>query len=334
MASRKADAVLFGFDFQVNAAIVIMLEHIKNVASLRLESNNEDIEIELDNGKFILAQAKSIVKSSTDFSNVRGNLKKALTSLSEGSHRVAVDKLILITNSPNPLNEQNSRSIFWGTAHRDFDSLPASSQSIINNYLEKISDPLDTSKFLVQVLPFETDNEHERYKAVTQAVDDFVGELNLSTPGLGKRLHEIWRLDIFTNGSKRDASINLTKKSIIWPIIVLETDIDNMDDDFYDEFDSGLYDEIVHQYKATIDSRCERYEFFTKVLYDYNEYGHGMKQKEKSSAFVNEKWKDYSTEFEVSGISSDIVESLTKVVLHNIIRRRYMIERIKKGANL
>ena len=39
---RRADAVLFGFDFQVNAAIVLMLENIKELQSLRLESENED----------------------------------------------------------------------------------------------------------------------------------------------------------------------------------------------------------------------------------------------------------------------------------------------------
>jgi len=128
---RRADAVLFGFDFQVNAAIVLMLENIKDLQSLRLESENEDIDIELYSGKHILAQAKAIVNSSTDFTNVRSNLKKALESLSEGSKKVETEKLILITNSPNPLNEDASRSIFWGPARRGFSTLPESSQKII-----------------------------------------------------------------------------------------------------------------------------------------------------------------------------------------------------------
>ena len=34
--SRRADAVVFGFDFQVNAAIVLFLENVKDVKSLRL----------------------------------------------------------------------------------------------------------------------------------------------------------------------------------------------------------------------------------------------------------------------------------------------------------
>ena len=52
--SRRANAVVFGFDFQVNAAIVIMLENIEDLQSLRLEGNFEDIEIELNNHQYIL----------------------------------------------------------------------------------------------------------------------------------------------------------------------------------------------------------------------------------------------------------------------------------------
>ena len=45
--SRRADAVVFGFDFQVNSAIVLFLENIKEVETLCLEGNCEDIELEL-----------------------------------------------------------------------------------------------------------------------------------------------------------------------------------------------------------------------------------------------------------------------------------------------
>ena len=41
--SRRADAVVFGFDFQVNAAIVLFLENIEEVEKICLRSNYEDI---------------------------------------------------------------------------------------------------------------------------------------------------------------------------------------------------------------------------------------------------------------------------------------------------
>lgn len=331
---RRADAVFFGFDFQVNAAIVLMLENIKELKSLRLESENEDIDIELYSGSHILAQAKAIVNSSMDFAHVRTNLKKALESLSEGSKKVQTEKLILITNSPNPLNEDASRSLFWGPAHRGFSTLPESSQKIITDYLSQIDQPLDTNQFVIQVVPFETDDDSEKYKAVMQSINDFIGELKLEIPGIAKQLHRVWCGEVFKNGSKKDAKITLSKKNLIWPIIVIATDVDRIDHDFVERFDSVQYDEIVRRFRETIDSCCERVEFFTKILFDFNAYNNPGKPSEKTVNFVDECWCNYSAEFEGDGIDSDIVEALTKVVVYNVIRRRYDIDKIKKGVSL
>ncbi len=150
--NRRANAVMFGFDFQVNAAIVLMLENMNDLKSLRLEGNFEDIELELENQEYILAQAKAVENSSIDFKNVRANLNKALFSLSEGAQKSNTKQLILITNSPNPLNEDSSKNLFLGVAHREYKTLPESSQSLINNYLSKIEQPLATNKFMVQIL--------------------------------------------------------------------------------------------------------------------------------------------------------------------------------------
>ena len=112
MTNRSATPVLFGFDFQANAAIVLMLENIKYMTSIRLEGY-EDIEINLNDGSSVLAQAKAVVNSSTDFSNVISNLKKTIVSLSEAEHKShSVKELIYITNSPNPFNEKQLRNCF------------------------------------------------------------------------------------------------------------------------------------------------------------------------------------------------------------------------------
>lgn len=331
--NRRANAVMFGFDFQVNAAIVLMIENIEDLKSLRLEGNLEDIELELKNNQYILAQAKSVEKSSSDFRNVRKNLKNALITLSEGSQKVNVKQLILITNSPNPLNEKNP-IIFWADAHRDFSSLPDSSKAIIKKYIDQINKPLDIDKFMIQILPFETDNDKEKYKVVKRVIDDFVGDLNLNIPGLGKKLMNIWHEEIFKSGTKKDASIKLNKKDVVWPIMVIATDIERCDDQFAEYFDSGTYDEIVRQYKDTIDSHCERCEFFIKVLCDYNEYETSKKLSEKCLDFAMNKWKDYLAEFEIENIGEETLQELIQIILYTIVRNRNMINKIKKGVKL
>lgn len=336
MKDRRANAVLFGFDFQRNAAIVLMLENIKELQSMRLEGNEEDIELTLEGGGKILAQAKAVEKSSSDFSHVRENLKKALTSLSEGAQKTDAQQLILITNSPNPFNDVDSRAVFGGLpTRRRFADLPPTAQEIIRKYLYDIANPLDLQKFIVQVFPFETNDETERYKAVIQSVNDFIGQLNVNTTaGLGKWLLQVWQENIFINGTKSDSSILLNKKDIIWPILVYETDIKRCDDDFLNQFETGVYDEVIHMYNNTIDSCCERLDFFTRILYDYSQFSSSKKPMEKCHDFIDQFWEEYKAEFSSAGIDNETLEALTKIVLYNVIRRRITIENVRKGVKL
>ena len=335
MSNRRADAGMFGFDFQVNAAIVLMLENIKTLSSVRLEGNEEDIVLTLDNKKKILAQAKAVQNGSSDFRNVRANLKKALTTLSEGAQSADVDKLIFITNSANPFNDDSSRSVFYAPTRRKFSDLPPSAQTIIQEYLSAIAQPLNTDNFVIQVFNFETDDDKERYKVVMQEVNDFIGRLSTTSPGIGRRLLDIWQNRIFENGSKKDASITVTKKGIIWPLIVLETDISKYDDEHEDLFDIGVYEEVTRRYQTVIDDCCERVDFFTKILYDYREFKSVKKNsKEKNIDFIQTTWEQYKTEFMDPSIDDETLEALTQIILYNVLRRRKLIESIRREVNL
>ncbi len=191
MVNRTATSALFGLDFQANAAIVLMLENIKNMVSIRLEGY-EDIDIDLNDGSHIFAQAKAVVKSSSDFSNVISNLKKSLISLSEANHKsgIITKELIYITNTPNPFKEKYPNLIFCRNAHREYTSLPKYLKDKVSKFMSHIKQPLDTDKFKIQILPFETDNDIERYKCVMEAIGDFIpllGNVSISK----KELHTI-----------------------------------------------------------------------------------------------------------------------------------------------
>ena len=51
MKNRNASASAFGWDFQVNAAILLMLENIEKAEKIRVEGKDEDIEITLNDKK-------------------------------------------------------------------------------------------------------------------------------------------------------------------------------------------------------------------------------------------------------------------------------------------
>lgn len=87
MANTNSSDSLFGWNFQINAAIVIMLEDITNVQKVRVEGSTEDIEITLVNGECIFSQAKALADPSST-KNVRKKLSDGLGTLNQAAKKI------------------------------------------------------------------------------------------------------------------------------------------------------------------------------------------------------------------------------------------------------
>lgn len=330
---RSAESVLFGFDFQTNAAIVLMLENLISLETLRLEGM-EDIELKLEDGSYILAQAKAVVKSSSDFSNVRKNAKKAFVSLSEASTKVEnLNKLIYITNSPDPFKDNNSRSLFCDLSRRCYDDLPKETKDIIDALIKSTKSRIDLDKLKIMVVPFETDDEKERYKIILREIADFLGDFEGGLDSLRRGIHSLWKEIIYNNGTSSNHEIKLSKKDLVWPIIVFAIEKNSLPvrtvDDL--ELDESEFQEVQHKYKEIIDTKCEKFEFVTKIVSDYEH----LRVKYKTiKDFVNGEWNNYIDEVDVDSIEIDIKEPLIKVVLYGILNQRFLINSIKKKVKL
>ena len=331
--SSNASPEEFGFDFQVNATIFLLLDNIKELQSVRMEGATEDIELSLNNNKQIMAQAKSVVKGSTDFSNVRRNLKKAIGTLS-AADRDSMEQLILITNSTNPLKDDYSKGFFYGPpTMRSYDSLPKESQAIIDEIADKVDKPLDKHKFWIYYFMFETDNDKERYKVIEEKIQQFLNQLELGRIINSTQLMTIWQNDIFHNGSKIDTSIRVNKKDIVWPVIALTLGKD-LPTDYIEDYDAGLIAEIDQRYSELISNCTERYDIVTQVLFDYKSENSSLSLKESVRYFVESKWKDYVDTLSLNSLPNDVQEGVAKIVLAKIIQQRYRIEEIRKEVSL
>lgn len=333
----RANSVLFGFDFQVNAAIVLMLENLKDLQTLKLEGKNEDIELKLSTNKYIFAQAKSVVNASSDFTNVRSNLRKALKTLSAASQNKSVQNLILITNSRNPFNEVDYQNLFCGETRKYFAELPDSSQNLIKDYLSEIEQPLNTDYFKIQVLPFEGDDELERYKFVITHVQRFLQSLKCGgLNGFDEELLYIWFDDVFKNGTKEDADIELDKKDIIWPLIVNVTDAFLYERDMADifELDEGLFEEVKRKYKSLIKNSCERYEFITSVLCEFNKCQYTGSIAQKCMNFAKDNWQKFLPNLFLQDENTEVQEKVVQIIMYFIVKNRFQIDKIKAGVNL
>lgn len=329
MSSSNASATLFGWDFQINAAIVLMLDNIQIAEQVRVEGDTEDIEIKLSNGKMLYSQAKSVEKS-TDYSHVKDKLKKALTTLSTASENPDCDKLIYVTNSPNPFGDKKSMAAFYGHTRKAFKNLPDTCRTTVENIIDNLpNNTLDTDKFHVHVIPFETDDMKERYKVIKTVVDDFVFSVKPNLSGIGQQAMEIWQKDFFENATLSDTSKTIKKKELIWPLIVLMYDSNVPNNPILEIMDESDLYELTIKYKDLINNKVERFDFSTKIISDYKDYK-PTNMKTKTIEFINLHWLDYKDEFDIDGVDPLIQEKVLKIIIDNIIRQKYLISDIKK----
>ncbi len=331
MVNRNASGSAFGWDFQSNAAIVLMLKNIREATAIKVEGQMEDIEVYLENGNIIYSQAKSVFKTE-DFSNVKTKLKDGLKTLNDDAKTGNNRELIYITNSPNPFNDVETMYCFYGFAQLGFKDLPESCQNEIKNMIEKYSyNALQLDKLKIYVLPFNGDGEN-RYRVVKERVYEFLHEININNSGLGQSILEIWQRMFNINESQHDFKINITKEQLIWPVIVSKCEV-SKDDEFFTQYDDGDFDEIESKYRDVINNNAEKFEVFTRIVSDYSQYD-DPKPREKVKNFIQLYWRQFSDEFDVPQISLEIKEAVVKLIIHKILQKRHIISNIKKEVNL
>lgn len=331
--NSNASSALFGFDFQVNATIFLLLDNIKEVKTVRMEGGSEDIELIMNNDSQIMAQAKAIVKGSSDFSNVIRNLKKAIGTLSSADNK-AVEQLILITNSKNPLKENTSKSFFYGPpVVVGYNDLSDEARKVIDDVVKQLNVSFDTNKFQIYYFMFETDNPRTRYVVIEEKVKDFINQLNLGQVLSATELMKVWQSILFHNGAQTDITIKLSKKEIVWPVIVMALGKQLLSE-YIEDYDQGFINEIITEYSYLINTISEQYDIITKIIFDYNSSYHNLSMKERTRKFVADKWTHYISVFSFKSLNEEVQEAVTKVVLAKVIQQRYLIDNISRGVSL
>lgn len=224
MSDRNASSSAFGWDFQANSAMLLMLENIREAKRVRVEGSDEDIEITLDDHTKIYAQAKAVEKPD-DTSHVIDKLTKALETLSDAAKNGDGSQFTYMTNSSNPFNNQRTVSYFTGRTHLGFDELPDQAQKRIKDIITKngFAD-LDVHKLDIRVIPFYGNDLKNRYKEIQACVNEFLATVSVNLPGVNAEIMEIWQRDLFLNATQSDTAISVSKEKMIWRLIVLVVD--------------------------------------------------------------------------------------------------------------
>ena len=338
--STNASPVEFGWDFQHNAGILIMLMNIDHARKVRIEGASEDIEVTLDNGKKIFAQAKSVVKYE-DFRNVLANLEKSLGTLNAAWKKGNGEGLVYTTNSPNPFNDRVSMMAFSNApVCLTYDQLPTEKcrEKIDKLYLRKKC-AFPKEKLAVYVFGFHGDDEKSRYRNVEERVGAFLQRIGLRGKFYwGERALSRWQFMFGKNASKSDQHICISKEEMLWPLIVWVCDA-NKSDAWVEDFDDAAIEETRRTYKSVIDDVGENFRFVTKVLSSFDEYmtlaqNREGSQRQNVERFISSKWMDFKDDFDLRQVDEDVVKLVVSLAVANVIRSRYEISRIRKEVNL
>lgn len=325
----NASPSAYGWCFQVGAGITLMLDNVKEFTSLKMEGASDDIEITLKSGK-VYAQAKSVTRIG-DQSSASTNLTNALRLLMQDASKGDAVSLIYITNIANPLSSKATSAFQYDRSY-EFSVLPDDAQRKI---LDKVAADFPKDKFELHILSFfgEGDNKFQNIK---EKIAEFLRGA-IDDPSYNKRLLDSWFETFMVNASDKpdkQKRLELKKKDVIYPVIVLVVDSPVSECDFNKVCEHDNYADICQQYRKIISTNVCDYEFYAEVIGDFL-----TKRKLSSDAatykfdFVRDEWKTYEARFSVIQ-NADTREALIKLLILTVITQRHKVNEIKEATNL
>lgn len=325
--SSQARASALGWIFQSSAGIYLLLDCIKSATSIKMEGRNQDIEITLRDNTIIYAQAKS-VEDINDVANNRKKLKSALTSLSKCTESVA--KLIYVTNIINPLDSE--APLHYMYSRTSFSSFLKPDQELITKLLSEIENGADfqTAKFELVTFKFIGDEDTQRYSSILSKTKEFLATTDVGDGKAQAVLNE-WKNLLMNNNAQR---ATLSKNDVIFPLILVVIDHQDLEAKYNKVCSLGLYDETKGKYSEFIRNIPHKSEFFMRVCGHYQKtYPQGG---DNIIPFVKneDNWKPYADEFSVIEPDPEYLESLVKLLLLATLSKRKTIDSIKQAANL
>jgi hypothetical protein len=330
MKSPNASASAFGWDFQSNAAIMLMLKNIEKASKVKVEGLTEDVEITFADGKLQMSQVKAVVRPD-DYSHVKEKLEAGLRTLNNAARLSDVEQLVFVTNSPNPFNDTTTMFKFSSSLNIvPFSELPIICQQTINDICVSKGFDFDTALLTVCVMQFHGESEDERYKVLSTLTTEFLNSLGIHKISTNQLL-TLWQHSFTINASQLSTSI--TKKRMVWPIIAILCEVGE-DDAEFDDYDESDVVEILQKYRDVINNNSERFEFVTRILSDYNEFHSEMKSKERTKKFINENWQKYKDCFDLKSADQTTEEMVIRLTVSNVLRSRKVIADIKGRVKL
>lgn len=363
--SNDASASVFGWDFQVNAAIFLGLHYIENLSEIKVESDKQDIELTLNDSSKVFAQAKSAQDYSTANNNKK-KIKDGLLSLARTHQTDSNGLFIYISNIPNVFSEEYG---IFNNNVRSYKDLSATVKKQVDDLFDAIRDDLDKKikenkkkpnvieklnyyyhcvenfnkeKLCFSVVVPYIGGDESRYSPIVDKIADTLLEFfqldHNQIITLRKKLlrfyHECFLLNASTSDDG-DISKAIKRKDFIWPAIALTIDQTELNPDewCFEALDEATCSEIFEGIGKIKISYHERFELITKIMTDYTKYKRnhiGSLTIEKN--FANDHYLSYLYEFDGYNIDDNIKKLITIWFLYRTVKNNILINKITKRS--
>lgn len=338
MINTNASASAFGWEFQTNAAILLALRHIKKLIEIKVEGKIEDIEIYLEENKSIYIQAKSQVQPTLEKNNIK-KLKEAMKTLVNATNKIKYNELIYISNLANPLKSKTP-DYYWHSKDHimyKFNDLSQEDKNSITDCLNSLEDMdisnFDLNKLTISTFPFVGEDKRTRYRVILSEIQNFLSKVDLQE-SLAHEFMDYLQITFFQNASM---SIKMSKKEIIWPLVVIKSNAKD-DNSFFEDYDDEEIEEIKRKFRVFINKQSEKFEFSTKVIQDYidfkNNKASSKRGKISTKEFINECWTNYDLIISNDFVEAEINEAVIKLIMNQIITNRNAIDKVKEAAEI
>lgn len=324
--SRNAGSVIFGFDYQVDAAICLFLRDIEKIKKIKVEGKFEDIEEFIDDDSVIYCQVKS-VHNPQKYNALTKKLKDAIESLSDcpiinnDSLRYCSNQIDPLINS-SPLFSANDVLIYH------YSDLDIDSKNRIKKYFKNSSSKYE--KMSVIKIPYNVSKDiNTKRHFIIEEAKKFLINIKEDTAH-SSELVSTWH-DYFRNSAtSSDSKFFISKKEFVWIIIghLLNQRINKIDIN-----DESLIEDVERQYEDLIIYKVNNFEIATKIIGLYIEQFHTGRWTDINS-FVNFNLNELSVLIYGDDSIDQIMKIALNAIVNSIIKMRTRIDRIKKGAKL
>lgn len=336
----NASSTMEGFQFQVNVAIYFMLRYLKDIDSIRVEGEKEDVEVNLKDKHRYMIQAKAQTIDLKDNKNNAKNLKDALKSLANADEK-NVQYLFYASNMRDPLNSSDAVFKEYNIVTKKYNDLSEQSQRKIDKQIANLNGiDINKDKLVIIRIPFFGEFEEEKYKFIVQTAKEVFSSMGDNI--VYKSNYIVRKIESKFNNNGTDKKETVITKEDFCNWIIL-TEIEGMDlsgDNLNIGIDELEYYDAYEQYKRFIDEKMSSYENYGKVYSLFLRVRNNKKitinefVKEKKLELYNYFFEDVLEDEEQINENNKFDIYVAQIISYAILKRNSIIKKIKEGAGL